>query len=587
MSPASSRTAVSLPENPFVSIAIERREVAPLLLIAGIAALVALVYADSFASMAEVWSYSGYRHGVVVFPISAYLLWRLRGSLAASELAPWPWGVPAVAGLVLLWWLGRAVGVQAAEHLAIVLLLPATIAACLGIEIVRRALFPLAFLVLAVPLGDALIPYLMRITADVSAALLRVVGVPVFREGQFITLPGGVFEVADVCSGLRYLVAGTMIGLLFAYLTYRSPRRRALFVAITAVSLILVNGVRAFIVMLVASATDLRWFAGEDHIYFGWVLFAVVIGALFVVGARYSDELPPTANAAAPAAAQNAVRVWPLGLVLGLLLLAITARPLEQHSVSIWWLLPAGTAVLWLASRFLVHPERGPQAQAAVAGASPYRRVGGALVVCLAAAALVAGPALSPRPAADAGGVAVGVGLPQVEGCTAARWNAAWQPEIVAPDFNAVGAYRCGGRTINAFIGGYVSHVQGKELVSEENRLLPEGWRRYLTEREETFAAASGAAVDVNEVRVDGGGTRSLIWYWYTVGAAPATDASAVKITQAVRVIVGGRTDGALYWLETTLEPDVAASRERLRALAPHLFALSATPFGATGGSVQ
>ncbi len=130
----------------------------------------------------------------------------------------------------------------------------------------------------------------MRVTADVSAALLRLTGVPVYREGQYITLPGGEFEVADVCSGLRYLVAGTMISLLFAYLTYRSTWRRVLFVAATAFALIFANGLRAFIVMWVASASEMRLLAGEDHVYFGWILFAVVIGGMFLLGTRYAEH---------------------------------------------------------------------------------------------------------------------------------------------------------------------------------------------------------------------------------------------------------------------------------------------------------
>ena len=189
------------------------RTVLTLLLIAGVAGLVAVIYAGSFATLAELWKNNDHRHGALAFPITAFLLWRSRFELSGVTLRPWGWGLALILGLVVVWCLSRAVGLQATEHLASILLIPATVATLLGASLAKRALFPLLFLIAAVPLGDAMVPYLMQVTADVSAALLRTSGVPVYREDQFLALPGGNFEVADVCSGARYLISGTMIAL--------------------------------------------------------------------------------------------------------------------------------------------------------------------------------------------------------------------------------------------------------------------------------------------------------------------------------------------------------------------------------------
>jgi exosortase A len=549
--------------------ATNRREITAPLLVVGIAALVGLIYSDSFASMAAVWSGSGYGHGIVVFPISAYLLWRLRGPLAGVELRPWAWGMATLVGLVLTWLVARSVGVQAAEHLAIVLLIPAAVATCLGTALTRRALFPLLFLAAAVPIGDALSPYLMRVTADVSATLLRGVGVPVFREGQFITLPGGEFEVADVCSGLRYLVAGTMIALLFAYLTYRSNRRRALFVVVTATSLVVVNGVRAFVVMWVASATEMRVLGGEDHIYFGWLLFAVTIGALFWLGVRYSDEVP--LETTGPATARGA-RALPVVLVFGLLMLALTAMPLVQRADNAWWLLlPVGALLLWAISRVLI-PYVAVKMHTPLAAANEYRRARGAAVICLTVAVLAAGPVLLNRLAtagAAAGGV---VQLPVTAACLApSAWAGSWRPELRSPDFDVSASYRCPEQPVNVFVAGYLDNVQGKELVSEENRVIPDAWRRFVTAGTNRFDTVDGRSVEVNEVRVEGGGLNSLVWYWYLVGERTTTTPVAVKINQAIEFIRGGRSDGTLYWLETPLTATLPAAAERLASVAREL----------------
>jgi exosortase A len=563
-------------------IAADRRALTVLLMIAGIAGIVVVVYADSFASMASLWN-DGYDHGIAVFPISAYLLWRLRRDIAAVELSPWPLGIVAVGGLVLSWLASRAVGVQALEHLAVVLLIPAAVAACLGVALVRCALFPLLFLVAAVPVGDALIPHLMRFTADVSTALLRSVGVPVLREGQFITLPGGEFEVADVCSGLRYLIAGTMVALLFAYLTYRSARRRALFVAIAAASLIVVNGIRAFVVMWVASATELRLMGGQDHVYFGWVLFALVVGVLFWLGARYSEEPAPlAAGGDGSVTAAAAPRMLPAVLALAVLMLALTALPWVQGGNELWLLaLPAGVLLFSMASRFYSRP-----AAAARGGAffAPLQ-ASSAAVVGAVVAVLVAGPLLASRLIAGApGGATVSAALPSIACGEPRKFEGEWRPELRMPQRRAEGSYSCGGHDVNVVVAGYVGNAQGSELISTENRITPDSWRRFAAASRARFETRDGRSVEVNEVRADSVGVQSVVWYWYTVGQRTATRPITVKALQAVALLRSGSSEGAIYWLETSLMDGASAGRDRLATVAAELEAARSLHLQPDGG---
>src|SRR5690606_16471113 len=160
----------------------------------------------TISSMVDVWVRSEHQHGALVLPTSAYLLWRARASLGAVKLAPWWPGRVPVAILVVVRWVSRSLVVNVGEPVLVMLVILAALCAVLGPELCRRALFPLLFLVAAVPMGDGILPHLMRITADIATALLRLTGVPVFRDGQFLSLPNGNFLVADVCAGLNYLV---------------------------------------------------------------------------------------------------------------------------------------------------------------------------------------------------------------------------------------------------------------------------------------------------------------------------------------------------------------------------------------------
>lgn len=260
------------------------------MLAVAVMAFVGIAYWQSFSRMVDMWSLMNYEHCWLVVPISLYVLWRKRRSLAEIALRGRVPGLLVTALLVLLWIVARGIGVQAVEFAAATLMVFAAFWAVAGDRAAEKAAFPLLLLLAAVPVGEILVEPLMNFTSTVASALLFIAGVPVFREDTFLTLPGGSFEVAEVCSGLRYLLAGSMASLAFAYVTYRSVGKRTLFVAIAAAVLVLANGVRAFIVMYVASATEMRVFAGPDHVYFGMVLFVVVFLALIYVGERYADS---------------------------------------------------------------------------------------------------------------------------------------------------------------------------------------------------------------------------------------------------------------------------------------------------------
>jgi exosortase A len=258
-----------------------------------IAAAVVLVFRDSFASMVQLWSLSSYQHAWIVAPMALLLLWMERQAFAAAPMRGSGVGLVMLAVLAVVWLGARASAVQALEHLSIVGMVIVLVLSVLGWPAFRTIAFPLLFLLAAVPIGEELTPLLMESTANVSEKLLRLLGVPVLREGMFFALPGGNFEVAEICAGLRYLMAGTVTALLFAYLNFNGWGKRIAFTLFAAVSFVVANGLRAFITMLVASATNGRLLGGTDHVYFGMVLFAVLLVGLLWFGMKLADPPPP------------------------------------------------------------------------------------------------------------------------------------------------------------------------------------------------------------------------------------------------------------------------------------------------------
>lgn len=243
--------------------------------------------------MARVWWNSDtYAHGMIVVPVFAWLLWRARPRLAGLRLRPEPWFAVPIVLAGLLWLMGRLVGVAAASHFALVATLVLALVGVLGRQVARVLMFPLAFLMFAVPIGDFLLPGLMNLTASFTVQALRLTGVPVYREGLFFVVPNGSWSVVEACSGIRYLIASATVGALYAYLSFSSLRRRLLFMAAALLVPILANWLRAYMIVLLGYLTDNRLAAGVDHLIYGWVFFGVVMMGMFALANRWREPLP-------------------------------------------------------------------------------------------------------------------------------------------------------------------------------------------------------------------------------------------------------------------------------------------------------
>ena len=71
---------------------------------------------------------------------------------------------------------------------------------------------------------------------------MRVIGIPLFRDGTLITLPNLTLEVARECSGVNYLVAVLALALPMAFLRLRESVAPSLLVVSALVVAALANG---------------------------------------------------------------------------------------------------------------------------------------------------------------------------------------------------------------------------------------------------------------------------------------------------------------------------------------------------------
>ena len=253
-----------------------------------------LAYWQTAASVVAIWWRSEtFAHGFVVVPICLWLTWQRREALAQLAAKPWWPGLALVLLAGAMWLVMSTAEVLGLKQFALAFMIQAAIVTVLGTSVARALVFPLAFLLFAIPAGEILVPTLMDWTADFTINALRWSGVPVYREANHFTIPSGRWSVVEACSGIRYVIASLMVGTIYAAMAYTSTRRRVLFVAASIVVPVVANWLRAYMIVMIGHLSNNRFAVGVDHLIYGWVFFGVVMLLLFWVGSFWQEKASP------------------------------------------------------------------------------------------------------------------------------------------------------------------------------------------------------------------------------------------------------------------------------------------------------
>ena len=263
-----------------------------------------VIYRETALGMVSIWWRSEtFTHAFLVAPISLWLIWEKRKVLARFRPQPSLWLALPLLALAFAWLLGELAAVNAVTQLALVAMLILVVPLIIGIPAARQITFPLCFLFFAVPIGEFVIPRFMEWTATMTVLGLRASGVPVYQEGLQFVIPSGRWSVIEACSGVRYLIASLTVGTLFAYLNYRSLKRRLIFVGISIIVPVIANWVRAYIIVMLGHLSGNELAVGADHLIYGWVFFGIVIMIMFAIGMRWREDDETTDQIAVTVAA--------------------------------------------------------------------------------------------------------------------------------------------------------------------------------------------------------------------------------------------------------------------------------------------
>ena len=451
--------------------------------------LVLAVYALPLAHLVATWSSRDeYSHGFIIPLVSMYLVWINRRRLAALTPTPsYGLGLLAVLASALLLVMGRVGSVLVFEQFSFVFMIGALVLLQLGMPYLRATAFPIAYLVFMLPVVDEVVgPIqgpLRQMTAEMSVAMLNLLGFPVLLQGLYIVLPRITLEVAQQCSGANFLVATIAIGIPLALLVLKS-RLNQVILLISAVAIALVANWMRVALIGIGAYYEYPVLHGPFHVLNG--LLAAQIGFVYLF-----------------------VAAW-----------ALSKTPRER-------LLRARTEGRETA------PLPSASTPAVVPAAAGWTAVGllGAMLLVLSTY--------------DRGPVPLraGADLPFAVG----EWVEVSRRVDLAPfrlesaDREIVRVYRNPtGREVQVYIAYFNAQRQGKELVNDHTRHLHDAaaqWRLPLE---------PSGAVSVNRGRLSARRGDYRIVFWYDLNGEVIADRYRAMGKSIVRALVNGRTNGAL-----------------------------------------
>jgi len=467
-------------------------------------AVLVVLYSETFLSIVSIWWRSEtFAHGMFIIPFVGYMIWTQRAILAELKPAPSWWGVPVMAVAIVLWLLGNIIDALVTQQLAVLVMLWSLFIGVFGLLVIRTILFPIAFMFFLIPVGESLIPVLMNITATFTVKALVLSGFPVFREGNYFTIPSGSFEVAKACSGIRYLFATVALGSLFAYLNYHSTRKRVIFILIAIILPIIANGFRAYGIVLIAHYSDMKYAVGVDHFIYGWVFFGLVIFLLFYIGSRYRDDSNHQNKVLLPISSNGVAKTITIYVSLFVI------------------------ALIGVMGNVFLRSDEDKFSSVSVQNLS----------------------------------------VPELIGVWKKNETRAttWFPEFVGASHAVKTSYVNDLELIQLYVAYYVRESQNAELINQANKLYNEKKWKLVNEGQLQLNYNSESLI-VNQLILKSGRRYRKLVYWYDVNGYTTTNIYLGKLNQALSRVLGNDRGGAIVAIVTDVNEDDLDGDNKIRS---------------------
>jgi exosortase len=228
-----------------------------------------------------------YAHGKLIPLASAYLVWRQRKELASAAVAPSLWGLAVMLVGVLIY-LASVRTLQPRLALgALPLLVVGGAAYAHSWRVARILAFPSFILYFGIPVpGLTQATNGLQIIATSGAYhLVSLLGIDAVASGNYLRSATDAwgFDVAEGCSGIRSLMALTLIAAVYGYLVHKEWWKRMVLFLISFPLAIVANTFRVASIVLIAEWFNPEFAGDLYHHYSGFLFFPFGLAALVLV----------------------------------------------------------------------------------------------------------------------------------------------------------------------------------------------------------------------------------------------------------------------------------------------------------------
>ncbi len=249
----------------------------------------AVFFIDGLEALLTAWELPEYSHGPLIPILSALLFLR---QLKEFPIEPgqkrdrWV-GFCVLLLAVMIGTLGKLANISDIVAYAIIVWVGGLLLVSFGWKTGKHFWPPVLHLVYMLPLPGVIYYKLSTVLQFISSELgvwfLQLLSVPVFLDGNIIDLGVTKLQVAEACSGLRYLFPILSFSYIFAVL-YKGPMWHKAILLISAAPItVVLNSVRIAIAGYVVNYYGLDWVEGFTHFFEGWVIFLAAILFLFLL----------------------------------------------------------------------------------------------------------------------------------------------------------------------------------------------------------------------------------------------------------------------------------------------------------------
>jgi len=175
-----------------------------------------------------------------------------------------------------------------------------TIGAVFGYNNLKRFIIPLTLLIFTVPSWSIISPIFQAIAAIAVANISQFIGIPTFIDGNYITIPNGTFQIAEGCSGVRYILVAISIALINCELSNYKIKHIIITTTFIFILAVLANWVRIEVIVIYAHIYGMGHPIVADHNTLGWVVFAVFMVIYFVTISYIAIQSKPFSFSSTP-----------------------------------------------------------------------------------------------------------------------------------------------------------------------------------------------------------------------------------------------------------------------------------------------